>query len=445
MSVETPQAPPSAIEAEQSVLGALLLQPEALDRIEWLQPEHFYRDGHRKIFAAARKLIEGNRGCDVVLLSEALGADLMPSGGIGYIASLAQNTPSAYNIGRYAEIVRDKFILRTLAAHGSDICAKALDPTSKPMELAEQAESAFLSVLEPQAGEAMSMLDAANEALEWMDNPQHGISTGLLNLDGVVGGVRPEELIIIAGRPGMGKSSLAQCIAEKAARSEPTLLCSLEMSARQIASRSLAYHAKNMGSMAEATRHIAGLKLHIDPRSPLSIPSLRLRARRHKRRHGLSLLIVDYLQLMTGPKSDNRNQEIGAISRGLKSLAKELKIPVIAVASLNRGVESRIDKRPIMSDLKESGDIEADADLVIMVYRDSEYNPNSEWGSTAEIIVRKHREGKTGTAYLRWDGEHTRFHDHIGSVPRHERKERAGKVANFTDYKSRAAGDGVDF
>lgn len=407
----------AAIESEQSVLGSLLLQPDALDRVDWLAPEAFYRDSHQIIYKALRRLIESGKGCDLILLADALGADLPKVGGLAYLASVAQSTPSAYNIARYAEIVRDKAILRALAAHGADISARAYEPMANPHELAEQAETAFLSILQPaQGAEASSILEALDEALEWADNPIKGAPSGYAALDSIIGGLRPEELIIVAGRPGHGKSSLALGIAEHVSATAPVYLWSGEMSKRQIAGRSLAYHRENLG-LAEATAHLSRLKLHIDPRSPMSIAGLRMRLRRHKRKHGLGMLVVDYIQILVGPKSENRNQEVGALSRGLKSIAKEFGIPVIAIASLNRQVEARADKRPVMSDLRESGDLESDADIVIMVYRDREYNSATHWGDLAEIIVRKHREGPTGKAVLEWRSRQTRFVDHFGEIP----------------------------
>ena len=436
--------PPYSVEAEHSVLGALLMDPSAFDRIDWLEADHFYSDAHRRIFRAQRKLIEANRGADVVLVGEELkeAGDLERAGGYAFLASLASNTPSSYNIARYAEIVRDKAILRALLTHATEIQDRAMSPQVSPQELAEHAEAAFLSVLQPSQGdEPMTMLQAVDQALEWIDNPQQGLSTGYAQVDNIIGGLRPEELIIVAGRPSMGKSALVACIVEHVAKSSPVLFCSLEMSARQIAARSLTYHRAKLGTL-DATRHLAGLKLHIDPRSPLSLSSLRLRARRHKRRHGLGLLVVDYLQLMTGPKSDNRHQEIGAISRGLKGIAKEFGIPVIAVASLNRQTEGRNDKRPMLSDLKESGDIESDADIVAMVYRDEVYSQASEWQGIAEIIVRKHREGPIGTAYLGWRGEETRFSEWHPPIPTATvTPMKASKSAPPFDFKTAASGE----
>jgi replicative DNA helicase len=335
--------------------------------------------------------------------------------------------------------VRDKALLRSLVAKATDIADKAMGYVVDPQALAEEAEQAFFSVREEEP-EAVSMLQAVDQAMEWADNPQQGLSTGFPALDNIVGGLRPEEFIIVAGRPSMGKSALAQCIAEHVAKTDSVLFCSLEMSVRSLGKRSLTYHRSNLGEVG-ATRYISALKQHIDTRSPLTLPSLRMRLRRHKRRHGLALLVVDYLQLMTGPKTESRHQEVGAISRGLKQIAKEFGIPVIAVASLNRGAEGRDNKRPLMSDLKESGDIESDADVVMMVYREEHYDANTEWKGIAEVIVRKHREGPCGTAYLEWRGEHTRFLTYHGDLPTATVRPIKAKSSNFTDFKSRSAGD----
>lgn len=413
--------PPHSISSEQAILGGLLMDSRALDRIEWLEAEHFYREDHRLIFASLKRLIHAGKQPDIVLLSDELAAhgdDAKRTGGPGYLAALVQSTPSAYNIARYAEIVRDKAILRQLARHAADVIDKIQEHGAKPREVAEEAETAFLSILQPvQSEEASSILEALDEALEWADNPIQGEPSGYAALDDIIGGLRPEELIIIAGRPGHGKSSLALGIAEHVAASVPVYLWSGEMSRRQIASRSLSYHRDKLG-LEEATAHLSRLKLHIDPHSPMSIAALRMRLRRHKRKHGLGMLVVDYLQMLVGPKSENRTQEVGALSRGLKSMAKEFSIPVVAVASLNRQVENRQNKRPVMSDLRESGNLESDADIVMMVYREREYDKATHWGDLAEIIVRKHREGQTGTAILEWRAKQTRFVDYFGDVPR---------------------------
>jgi len=435
--------PLASIEAEQAVLGALLLRADAIDSIDWLNPDHFYREAHRTIYHTLKELAEVGKEADIILVSDVLkaGGELENVGGLSYLLSLVNSSGSARNVARYAEIVRDKAILRQLAANAAEIHAAAQEPNAAPQELAERAETAFLSILQPTPQEALTMYQAADLALEWQDNPQKGLPTGYAALDRIIGGLREEELIVIAGRPGMGKSALAENIAEHVAKQGPVLFCSLEMSARQIAARSLAYHRTNL-SITDALGHFSELKLHIDPRSPLSLASLRMRARRHKRKHGLRLLVVDYLQLVTPPKSENRTQEVGALSRGMKSIAKEFGIPVVVVASLNRKLEERADKRPILSDLRESGDIESDADIVMMVYRDEEYHSDSTWKGLAEIIVRKHREGPTGTAVLVWRPEQTRFVDHDGPLPERTATEnRRPSRGNFQDYKSKAAGE----
>ena len=437
--------PPHSLACEQSAIGGILLAGgEALDRVQ-LRVDDFYSDQHRAIYARCVALNEAAKPIDVLTVSEALNAtgELERAGGQAYLGSLSINTPSAANIRRYAEIVRDKAMLRRLIAAATDVQSKAYDPGADPKAVAEAAESAFMGVQRMDGdSHVATFAKAIGEALDARDAPQRGISTGYANLDGMLkGGIRPGQLIVIAARASMGKTTLAQNIAENVAKSRQVLFHSLEMSRQELAERSLAHHEAEVG-LSDALAHTMRLNLTIDEAPAVTVAHVRMRARRVKRKHGLSLIVMDYLQLMSG-KGENRTQEIGSISRGLKALAKELEVPVIAVAQINRAVEQRPDKRPMLSDLRESGDIEADADVVMMVYRDDYYTKPAEESGLAEIIVRKNRNGRTGTCHMRFDAEHARFSEWQGEIPSPSPAPRARAVGTIykPDFRSRAAGD----
>lgn len=432
--------PPCSIESEQSVIGGLLLDPSAYDRIHWLSEQAFFRADHRLIFAAQKSLIEAGRGCDVLLLAEYLKGrgELENAGGMAYIGGLSVNTASAANIHRYAEIVMNRWGLRRLLTEASNVGGQAHEPGADPKKIADQACESFLSVAQARdVGEPQPFHKALGEALDWMDEPIKGLPTGYPTLDGVLNGLRPGELIIVAGRPSMGKTALAYCVAEHVARTAPTVFFSLEMTGRQIGVRAIKYHESLVGRR-EAYDHLAGLKMHVDESSQLTVGAMRLRLQRLRRTSGVGLVVVDYLQLMKGD-GENRTQEVGSLSRGLKSIAKEFNVPVIAVSQINRGVEQRGDKRPMMSDLRESGDIEQDADVVAFVYRDEYYDPGSPAKGLAEVLVRKHRNGATGTAWLGFRAEHARFVTHDGPIP--VMREPKAKVTNFQDYLARTGGE----
>lgn len=432
--------PPASIESEQSVIGGLFIDPSAYDRIPWLSDQAFYRQDHRLIFAAQVALIEAGRGCDALLASEYLAArgELERAGGAAYLSEVFLNTPSAANIKRYAEIVMNRWGLRRLLVEAGNVGGKAHEPGADPKAIADQACEAFLSVAQAkEVGEPQPFYKAIADAIDWMDEPTKGLLTGYPSLDQILDGLRPGELIVIAGRPSMGKTALAYCITEHVAKSHQVAFFSLEMTGRQIGVRAMKYH-QWLTNRDAAFDHLSALKLHIDETAQMTIGSMRLRLQKLKRTHGLSLVVVDYLQLMKGD-GENRTQEVGSLSRGLKLLAKEFNVPVIAVSQINRGVEQRADKRPMMSDLRESGDIEQDADVVALVYRDEYYDPNSVAKGWAEVLVRKHRNGATGAAWLGFIPEHARFVNNSGPIPRmHEAKP---KVSNFSDYRAAAGGE----
>jgi len=434
------RAPPHSLEAEQSLLGGLLVWNNAYDHVSWLEPEAFYRNQHQIIYRAIRKAIEAGRTADIVTLAEELtGVELERAGGLPYIAELAQNTPSVSNLKRYAEIIRDKWILRQLAMHAMDVADRALNAVEDPRLIAEEAGAAFLDIkLDNARSEMVSMGHALIEAVEWADNPAKGLPTGFRELDDIMRGLMPGDLIIIAGRPSMGKTSLAMNIAEHNAAAVPVAVFSLEMQDWKIAGRSLKYHQAMVGR-DQAVDHLSELKLHIDDSPAIGLGHMRLRLRRMKRQHGVALAIVDYLQLMTA-RAEKRHEEVAIISRGLKAIAKELEIPIIAVSQLNRGSEGRLDHRPTLADLRESGQIEQDADIIAFTYREEYYKPDTPWRGIAEVIVRKNRDGPIGTAYLDFVAEYTRFKARDGLLPARDEPASRSKVKNFEDFKTKASG-----
>jgi replicative DNA helicase len=436
------RASPQSIPAEQAVLGALLSYPDAYDRIDWLSADAFFRQAHRLIYSAVAALTEGGRGADIGLVADTLQqrGDLDKVDGRVYLHELALNTPSAANIVRYAEIVRDKHRLRSIIAAAQEAIIEATEHGADAAEVAQRADTAFLAVLESRAGQEVSFERAIKMAIDERDNPTRAVPTGLANVDDMLkgGGMRPGQFIVVAGRPSMGKSALAWNIAEHVANSQHVAGFSLEMESSEIADRSLEYHA-HLTDRNRAAMHLMDVRMTLDDTPAVTLGYIRLRARRIKRKYGLALVVVDYLQLMDA-KGDNREQQIASISRGLKALAKELQVPVLAVAQLNRSVEARGDRRPLMSDLRESGALEQDADVVLMLYRDDYYNTATQAPGIAEAIFRKQRGGRTGTAYLKFNAETTRFHDYSGHTPVYG-ETRPARVSNFNDYRSRQAGD----
>jgi len=439
------RVPPHSIEAEQSVLGGLLLDNQAWERVaDILSESNFYRDDHRRIYRHIGKMIEKNRPADMVTVFESIeqSEDKDKTGGLAYLGALAQNTPSAHNIRRYAEIVRERAIQRKLIEVGTGIADSALNPMGKEVaQLLDDAESRVFEIAEAGARgqqgliEIQPILAQVMERIDMLyhsDNPSDitGIATGFHDLDQKTSGLQEGDLIIVAGRPSMGKTALALNIAEHVAVNDrlPVAVFSMEMSGTQLAMRMLGSIGRldqmklrtgkltddDWGRLTDAVGKVHDAPIHIDETPALNCLELRARARRMHRQYGrLGLVVVDYLQLMSSNSyGENRATEISEISRSLKALAKELKVPVVALSQLNRGLEARPNKRPVMSDLRESGAIEQDADLILFIYRDEVYNPDSADKGKAEIIIGKQRNGPIGTLNLTFIGEYTRFENY---------------------------------
>ncbi len=437
--VETLRVPPHSIEAEQSVLGGLMLDNDSwLQVSERLGVKDFYRRDHANIFRGVEALANDGKPYDIVTLAEWLESNalLETSGGIQYLAQLADNTPTAANIAAYADIVRDRAVLRALVRAGTDIAESGFRTEGRTTnDLLDQAERWVFEIAERESRgrrgfrPIKELLVSALDRIDLLfqrDNPITGVPTGFHDLDGMTSGLQPSDLVIVAGRPSMGKTAFAINIAQHAAtKSElPVAIFSMEMPSEQIAMRMLSslgridQHKVRTGKLADddwpRLTHAVGIlsevKLFIDDTPALTPGDLRARCRRLAREHGLGLVVVDYLQLMHVPgTNENRATEISEISRSLKALAKELSVPVIALSQLNRSLEQRGDKRPVMSDLRESGAIEQDADLIMFIYRDEVYNEDSPDKGVAEIIIAKQRNGPIGNKKLRFFGEYTTF------------------------------------
>jgi len=436
--------PPHSVEAEQSVLGGLLLEASALDKIaDLITDGDFYRHEHRLIYRQIVRLSEQAKPVDVITVAEALeiAGELDKVGGLPYLGSLAQNVPSAANIRRYGEIVRERSIMRKLAEVGTDISSSAYNPTGRDAaQLLDEAESKVFEIAE--AGSRgkqgfipmpplLTQVVERIETLYGRDNSSDvtGIATGFTDLDRMTSGLQPGDLVIVAGRPSMGKTAFSINIAENVALDSklPVAIFSMEMGATQLAMRMLGSVGKlnqhdlrtgrlqddDWGHLTHALGKLNDAPIHIDESAALTALEVRARSRRlHRQNNGLGLIVVDYIQLMSsnaGKASENRATEISEISRSLKSLAKELHVPVVALSQLNRSLEQRPNKRPVMSDLRESGAIEQDADLILFIYRDEVYNSDSADKGKAEIIIGKQRNGPIGKVELAFRGEYTRF------------------------------------
>ncbi|CAH6874517.1 replicative DNA helicase [Vibrio chagasii] len=445
--VDAIKVPPHSLEAEQSVIGGLLLDNERWDTVaEKVVAKDFYSRPHRLIFEAVKDILEESSPLDLITLSEhlELREQLEEVGGFAYLVDLAKNTPSAANINAYADIVAQRALVRSLIGVANEIADSGYDPQGRTSEdLLDLAESKVFAIAEGRASEnegpqnVDSILEKTLERIEILyKTPQDGVTgvdTGFNDLNKKTAGLQGSDLIIVAARPSMGKTTFAMNLCENAAmkQDKPVLIFSLEMPGEQLMMRMLASLSRvdqtkiRTGQLDDedwarisSTMGILMDKknMYIDDSSGLTPTEVRSRARRIAREHdGLSMIMIDYLQLMRVPSlSDNRTLEIAEISRSLKALAKELNVPVVALSQLNRSLEQRADKRPVNSDLRESGSIEQDADLIMFIYRDEVYNPDSSLKGIAEIIIGKQRNGPIGSVRLTFQGQHSRFDNYAG-------------------------------
>ncbi|MFM0630744.1 replicative DNA helicase [Paraburkholderia xenovorans] len=427
---------PQAIEAEQSVLGALLIDNDAIDRIGELRTEHFYRYDHRQIFETIQRLVISNRAADLITVYEALtvAGRAEAVGGLQYLNSLIQATPGSAGITRWAEIVIERWKLRGILSTVDEIGSMVYDRNGRTAsEIIADAQTKLEPLSETRAFSPQLPGPVLTEIITEIDDRYHGaeldvVPTGFADLDEKLGGgMRGAELIIVAGRPSMGKTAFSMSIGgHVAGEAGAVAVFSLEMAAKSLHQRNLAriggiplphildgkkFRDEDWPRLTHATAVLAELPLVVDDTSGLSLPEIVSRARMIKRKHGLKLVIVDYLGLMTGGTEERQDLRIASYSAGLKGLAKQLGVPVIALAQLNRGVEQRPNKRPSMGDLRDSGAIEQDADVILLLYRDEVYNPDTPDRGTAEIIVGKQRNGETGTVRLAFIGEQQKFAD----------------------------------
>lgn len=437
--LESLRIPPHSLEAEQSVIGGLMLDNKAWERVgDKLVADDFYRRDHRLIFDAIGELAERNQPCDAVTVSEFLDrkGQIEEAGGLAYLGQLAMDTPSAANTVAYAEIVRERSMLRELIRVGGEIAGSAFQSDGRDAaSLVDSAERSVFEIAEKgkrRGSGFVPLKDILPATIDRLDELQSseghitGAPTGFDDLDRMTAGLHPGDLVIIAGRPSMGKTSLAMNIAEHIAISagEPVAIFSMEMSAEQLSFRMISSLGRvnqshlRTGNFSDEDWHrinsavsvMSNASIFIDDTPALNPTEVRARSRRLKREHGLGLIVVDYLQLMqVSGSGENRATEISEISRSLKALAKELSLPVIALSQLNRSVESRTDKRPVMSDLRESGAIEQDADLIAFIYRDEVYNKETLRKGIADIIIAKQRNGPIGDIQLTFLGEYTKF------------------------------------
>ena len=438
---ENLRIPPNSLEAEQAILGGLLLNNNAWDDVaERIGARDFYRKEHRQIFEVIGQLVEEEKPCDLVTVSQALTSlgQLDSIGGMTYLSELARNTPSAANIAAYSDIVRERSILRQLINVSHDVAEDVFNPKGKKsLEILDSAESAIFEIAEQQkkGSGPQNIKSVLKKTVDRIDelyknkSALTGLTTGFEELDKMTAGLQPSDMIVVAGRPSMGKTTFAMNLCENVAikSSKPVLVFSMEMPADSIVMRMLSSLGRiNQGAIrsgnleqddwpriTSAIHMLSEQKFFIDDTPALSPLEMRARARRVARECGgeLGLIMVDYLQLMQVPGADNRVNEISEISRSLKGLAKELNCPVIALSQLNRSLEQRPNKRPVMSDLRESGAIEQDADLIVFLYRDEVYNKETNEKNVAEVIIGKQRNGPIGTVRLAFRGEFTRFDD----------------------------------
>ncbi|MHB8914930.1 MAG: replicative DNA helicase [Thiobacillus sp.] len=438
--------PPHHTESEQSVIGILLSHPERFDDLaELLTHTDFYHWHHQALYAKITEMVNTGVSVDVVTVAERLGDEQLEQiGGLPMLVSLVQSAPSRANLSRYAETIKEKSQLRQLASIFNDGAESCMASQPLPAEeIASAIEMDLMKVSDVTTTEPKELSKILTEAIAYIESRDtvSGLQTGFIDLDRSTGGLEPADLVILAARPSMGKTALAVNIADNVAKSgKSVMMFSLEMPSQQIGLRILSARSRipisamrggesklpqdSYDKMGAAMASVSSQKFVIDDRPAVSVAYIRAKARKIKRKHGLDLIVIDYLQLMTG-KGDNRVQEIGSISRGLKAVAKELEVPIIALAQLNRGLESRSDKRPVLSDLRDSGEIEQDADIVLMLYRDEYYNEKSEYQGLAECLIRKQRNGALGMVKMVYQGDIVRFDSFGGNWPEPRQPESA--------------------
>jgi len=429
--------PPQSVEAEQSVIGSMLIDKEVIPVVmEILKPEDFYRPDHKEIYNVIIELFDKAQPIDLITVSERLKlhGKLELVGGLEYLTNIATDVPTTANVKHYAKIVEEKSLLRKLIKASSDIVEMGFNASEEVSFILDKAEQNIFDILQKRSSQGFVpikdvLVDTFNKLEELYNNKGHitGIPTGFTDLDYKTSGLHNSDLILIAARPAMGKTAFALNLAQNAAvhSGVPVAIFSLEMSKEQLVNRMLCSEAmvdstkmktgqledSDWQKVARALGPLSEAPIFIDDTPGISITEIRAKCRRLKLEHNLGLVVIDYLQLMQGSKSrsENRQQEISEISRSLKILAKEINIPVICLSQLSRAAETRTDHRPILSDLRESGAIEQDADIVMFLYRDDYYNPDTEKKNIAEIILAKHRSGSTGTIEMVWLGQYTKF------------------------------------
>ncbi|MFB3918768.1 MAG: replicative DNA helicase [Candidatus Velamenicoccus archaeovorus] len=435
--------PPQNIEAEMAVLGCMLIEEDAIGlAVENLSAEDFYKDAHKKIFSSIVQLYDQRKAVDLITLIERLRNEgvLEEVGGASYLTALTNTVPTAANVSHYSRIVKEKNVLRLLIHHATQIVTEAYDTEDAVGDVLDRAEKMIFEIADRRVGQAGFILikEIIKDSIETIDrlyqNKAHvtGVATGYTDFDIKTAGLQPSDLIIVAGRPSMGKSAFVINILEHASIIEkiPTAFFSLEMSKEQLVQRLLCSHARvdahkvrtgylsasDWPSLTTAAGKLSEAPIFIDDTPGISVLELRAKARRLKAHHNIGLIALDYLQLMRGTAGvESRQQEISEISRSLKALARELNVPVIAISQLSRAVESRTDHRPQLSDLRESGAIEQDADVVVLLIREEYYNPSEQNRGIAEAIIAKQRNGPVGTVKLAFIKEYTRFENLTGA------------------------------
>ena len=436
--------PPQSIEAETAVLGSMLMDKEAIGQaIEILRDSScFYKDAHKQIYSAILKLYDSSKGVDLVTLMDELKRtnSLEAVGGPAYLTSLTYSVPTSANIIHYAKIVKEKMLLRSMINASTQIVGECYDSTQSADRILDKAEQMIFEVSSRKVeSRFVSLKEVIKNSIETIDNLYQrkenvtGIATGFRELDMKTAGLQAADFIVVAGRPSMGKSALASCIVERAGVVDkiPVAFFSLEMSKEQLVQRMLCSHARvdahkvrtgflsqaDWPKLVSAAGKLSEAPIYIDDSAALSVLELRAKARRLKAQYDIKMIVLDYLQLMQGPSGvESRQQEISEISRSLKALAKELSLPVIAVSQLSRAVEQRSDHRPQLSDLRESGAIEQDADLVLLLLREEYYNPTEENKGMAELIIAKQRNGPVGSINLAFIHEYMKF-ENLASRP----------------------------